>query len=66
MEQVRLDPCRELLADASALVRGAAVWAMSRLVDKREFARMANQATDADEDVMAEWRSARTSYGPKR
>lgn len=61
-----VDPCRELLADASALVRGAAVWAMSRLVDKREFARMANQATDADEDVMAEWRSARTSYGPKR
>jgi epoxyqueuosine reductase len=59
-------PSSALLDDPSPLVRGAAVWAMSRLVDKREFARMANQATDADEDVMAEWRSARTSYGPKR
>jgi epoxyqueuosine reductase len=49
---------RALLADVSPLVRGAAVWAMSRLVDKSEFAKLAEMVSDADQGVMSEWRSA--------
>lgn len=46
-----------LLADQSALVRGAAVWALSRLLPDHEFdalkARHAGQETDLD--VRTEW-----------
>jgi epoxyqueuosine reductase len=47
-----------LLDDASALVRGAAVWALSRLLGREEFAAQAARAlnSEPDETVRAEWR----------
>ncbi len=52
--------CRRLLADASPLVRGAAVWALSRLLDPAGMTALRAQAgaQEADEDVRAEWRAA--------
>jgi len=48
-----------LLADASPLVRGAAVWALSQLVDARTLAVLAKaRAAETDEDVLMEWRYA--------
>jgi len=49
-----------LLADASALVRGAAVWALSQLLGREEFAALASRtaSTERDETVQAEWRRA--------
>jgi epoxyqueuosine reductase len=49
-----------LLADANALVRGAAVWALSQLLKPEEFAALAAQtaSAEADETVRAEWRRA--------
>ncbi|TIM42995.1 tRNA epoxyqueuosine(34) reductase QueG, partial [Mesorhizobium sp.] len=51
---------RALLGDASPLVRGAAVWALSRLVPASEFAKSASAAVKAegDEAVRREWRLA--------
>ncbi len=45
-----------LLADGSALVRGAAVWALSRLVSGAEL--RALRRGDADADVAEEWAAA--------
>jgi epoxyqueuosine reductase len=47
-----------LLEDESALVRGAAVWALSQLMEKEAFAALASDAmaTETDENVRAEWR----------
>ncbi len=45
-----------LLEDASPLVRGAAVWALSRLLPREEFA--ARQRGDADASVSEEWTAA--------
>jgi epoxyqueuosine reductase len=55
-----------LLDDESALVRGAAVWALSQLVTREEFAAHAAKAINAevDESVRAEWRSASTNAHP--
>jgi len=50
--------CRALLADGSPLVRGAAVWALSRLLRGCDFEALAEHDTDKDESVVAEWRSA--------
>jgi epoxyqueuosine reductase len=49
-----------LLSDASPLVRGAAVWALSQLIDPESFAAraMLAMAAEADESVLAEWRAA--------
>ena len=46
-----------LVDDDSALVRGAAVWALSGLMTRQEFAAMADQraARENDESVRAEW-----------
>jgi epoxyqueuosine reductase len=46
-----------LLDDASALVRGAAVWALSRLITPDAFLALAKRATagEADAAVRAEW-----------
>ncbi|TIM61580.1 MAG: tRNA epoxyqueuosine(34) reductase QueG, partial [Mesorhizobium sp.] len=41
---------RALLGDASPLVRGAAVWALSRLVPTSEFAKSASAAVKAEGD----------------
>ena len=47
-----------LLDDGSALVRGAAVWALSRLLEGAEFAARAADGlcVEPDESVRAEWR----------
>jgi epoxyqueuosine reductase len=49
-----------LLSDQSPLVRGAAVWALSQLIDRKPFAAKAAQAMaiEADEEVRAEWTAA--------
>ncbi|TIS65479.1 tRNA epoxyqueuosine(34) reductase QueG [Mesorhizobium sp.] len=54
---------RALLGDASPLVRGAAVWALSRLGPETEFAKRATAAmkAESDEDVQREWRLALAS-----
>jgi epoxyqueuosine reductase len=48
-----------LLQDASPLVRGAAVWALSQLIDQEDFSIRAARALDqeADDSVRREWRS---------
>jgi epoxyqueuosine reductase len=49
-----------LLADASPLVRGAAVWAVGQLVDGNRFDAMASQmmTTETDAGVREEWETA--------
>lgn len=50
-----------LLADASSVVRGAAVWALSQLLARDEFMSLASRCVDdaeRDEDVRTEWRAA--------
>jgi epoxyqueuosine reductase len=49
-------PCRVLLGDASPLVRGAAVWALSRLLPRDEF--VALRREDTDIEVNEEWDAA--------
>jgi epoxyqueuosine reductase len=46
-----------LLSDASSLVRGAAVWALAQLADRKRFDALAAQmvATETDTGVLAEW-----------
>ena len=52
-----------LLDDTSPLVRGAAVWAVSRLIEPAAFADLAarRQAAESDPDVAAEWRLSRAT-----
>jgi len=55
-----LAPCAErLLNDTSAIVRGAAVWALGRLVVKRDLAALAAKygAAESDPSVRDEWAS---------
>lgn len=49
--------CRHLLEDDSPLVRGAAAWALSQLLDARDFASLAAARLDqeGDRDVRSEW-----------
>jgi epoxyqueuosine reductase len=47
--------CRDLLDDASPLVRGAAVWALSRLVSRDEFLALAAGVQEVDASVRVEW-----------
>lgn len=44
-----------LLDDPAPVVRGAAVWALSQLLDRNEFARLAGTRQDPDADVQREW-----------
>ncbi len=44
-----------LLADPSPLVRGAAVWAVSRLAGQERFDRLRQASMEQDDDVKAEW-----------
>jgi epoxyqueuosine reductase len=55
-----------LIDDASPLVRGAAVWAASRLLDPADFAALAGtrEARESDEGVNAEWRAAQRNEEP--
>jgi epoxyqueuosine reductase len=52
--------CRRLIDDASPLVRGAAVWALSRFLSKQAMQAHAAECVPAemDEQVLAEWNSA--------
>ncbi|MBY5360383.1 tRNA epoxyqueuosine(34) reductase QueG [Rhizobium leguminosarum] len=51
--------CRRLSDDPSPVVRGMAVWALSRLMEAGEFAAFAAQRADErDDDVLNEWRLA--------
>ncbi|MBZ9684502.1 MULTISPECIES: tRNA epoxyqueuosine(34) reductase QueG [unclassified Mesorhizobium] len=52
---------RDLLGDASPLVRGAAIWALARLVPETEYAERAANGLNSEDDaaVREEWRLAR-------
>ena len=56
-EKTLADEARALLDDDSPLVRGAAVWALGRLLPHAEFASLAGEARESDADVLAEWRA---------
>jgi epoxyqueuosine reductase len=51
---------QRLLGDESPLVRGAAVWALSQLLEGKEFKSLAASSisSETDETVRAEWRAA--------
>ena len=55
--------CQALAHDPSSLVRGAAVWALSRLMPFPAFAEIATHMADEeiDGDVRAEWHAARAA-----
>ena len=59
-DETLVEPCRTLLSDASPLVRGAAVWALSRLLPEAALCTLAQQALKAETspEVVAEWRAA--------
>ncbi|MGO7987460.1 tRNA epoxyqueuosine(34) reductase QueG [Rhizobium leguminosarum] len=58
-DKVLIWPCRGLSEDPSPVVRGMAVWALSRLMEAGEFAAFAAQRADErDDDVLNEWRLA--------
>lgn len=52
-------PAQARLADPSPLVRGAAVWALSRLMTDEAFAALSQTTTEADPQVLTEWRRPR-------
>ena len=51
------DCAKQALADESALVRGAATWALAQLLPKEKFSELARQKGDAEPDLQArqEW-----------
>jgi epoxyqueuosine reductase len=57
--------CRMLVDDPSRLVRGAAIWALSRLMDDLPFARLAAERLpeEADPSVRSEWHAALAEHG---
>ncbi len=67
-EAVLADRVRALTADASPLVRGAAVWALSRLAGPDEFASLAREAAgaEAEPQVREEWMRAMAQAGAGR
>ena len=56
-----VEEARALLDDPSPLVRGAAVWALSRLVTEKEFAALGGEyaSKETDASVHQEWRQTR-------
>ena len=50
--------CRAHLADRSALVRGAAVWALSRLMERTALQEIADAVAEEDAYVQSEWEFA--------
>ncbi|MEP9372107.1 tRNA epoxyqueuosine(34) reductase QueG [Mesorhizobium sp. KR1-2] len=55
-DRALIGPCESLLDDPSPLVRGAAVWALSRLMQPADFAALAARAeTEDDAEVRREW-----------
>ncbi|ANM08786.1 MULTISPECIES: tRNA epoxyqueuosine(34) reductase QueG [unclassified Rhizobium] len=58
-EKALIAQCRLLADDASPVVRGMAVWALSRLMEAGDFSGLATQRADeTDDDVLNEWRLA--------
>ena len=58
-ERSLMERCRELVGDPSPVVRGMAIWALSRLMTAGEFSAFAAQrGAEADEEVRAEWKLA--------
>ncbi|PDT04035.1 tRNA epoxyqueuosine(34) reductase QueG [Rhizobium chutanense] len=58
-ERELIGQCRMLAHDPSPVVRGMAVWALSRLMEAGEFSAFAAQRADErDDDVLDEWRLA--------
>lgn len=57
--------CRALLTDESELVRGASVWALSRLLQPEEFLELAAKEIPAEQDetVREEWNIAKGGIG---
>ena len=54
-----VEQCRKLSEDPSPVVRGMAIWALSRLLEAGEFSAFAAQRPDeSDSDVLSEWRLA--------
>jgi len=60
------DEADRLVADESPLVRGAAIWALSRLLGRQEFLALAAGAMGAEtnDTVREEWRLASTTARP--
>ena len=52
-----VEPCRRLLHDGAPEVRGMAVWALSRLIDRDTFEalRRGHRPQEQDPEVQAEW-----------
>ncbi|MBN9589479.1 MAG: tRNA epoxyqueuosine(34) reductase QueG [Alphaproteobacteria bacterium 64-11] len=51
-----IDCAKRALADPAPMVRGAAVWALSRLLPEKDFSALARQhCSESDPDVRAEW-----------
>ena len=63
-----IEPCRALLPDASPLVRGAAVWALSQLAGAEAFSTLAQQAlkVETEQEVIAEWQAGLTQVEQSR
>ena len=59
-QEALVEPVRILLNDPEPLIRGAAIWALSRLLSAQEFAALACE--DDDADVRAEWTLALGNY----
>jgi epoxyqueuosine reductase len=57
-EPAMAQQAERLLDDESPLVRGAAVWALSQLLEREKFDALAARAigVEADDDVLEEWR----------
>ena len=53
-----------LLTDASPLVRGAAVWALSRLLSREQFTSLAELREENDQSVSDEWHAGRHGLLP--
>ncbi|CAN5923728.1 tRNA epoxyqueuosine(34) reductase QueG [soil metagenome] len=54
LRETALPAIEKLLGDSSPLVRGAAVWALSRLAPE-QFGQHQKETAEADPDVQAEW-----------
>ena len=55
---------RALLDDGAPEVRGAAVWALSRLLPTAELARLAEGLRESDPEVLAEWAACAQPCSP--
>jgi epoxyqueuosine reductase len=51
------DPCIRLLDDPSPLVRGAAVWALSKLAERNKLKALFDKRNEPDDTVLDEWQA---------